>query len=109
MLPQNRRDLGDEGRRACGAGAHRGSFSGAQRGVMGIMPGSEEEEFGLHHLPFHCGHLKFSEVLVGVGGAELVCPRAHLRCSSSSALGSTFPEPLPATKHPPLIAPRLSA
>lgn len=44
---------------------------------MGIMPGCEEEEVGLHHLTSHCGRLRVSEALVGVGGAELVYPRGH--------------------------------
>lgn len=57
-----------------GAGTFRGGFSGAQIGAIGIMPGSEEEEGGLHHLPFHCGYLRFSEVLVGVGAQSLFNP-----------------------------------
>ena len=52
----------------------RGGLSGAQSGVICIMPGKDssmEEEVGLHHLPTPSGGLRFSEVLTGVGDCQV--------------------------------------
>lgn len=52
----------------------RAGLSGAQGGVICIMPGKDssmEGEVGLHHLPTPSGGLRFSEVLTGVGDCQV--------------------------------------